>query len=305
VIYLVTTLLPFTISIVMLVVSFNIDWERFFQQHFAVSLLIVVFGYHYMVYGKSVRMNWLLGIQLSDRHTALCSLLYDLMPSATARKFMLQRQVHHEVLNLSIETSPPSMSCSQEEYAHAVVLCSDLVEFTPLSELLKPEQVMILLHELWTVTDSLVEECAFRSRDVVDYIPPFKMDTIGDAYIVVKMLPNTEESKYQALVEIITLARMIMRAVDDFSTVKAPLLLGLPPGKVKMRMGLAFDTIVAGVLGYLQPRFHVYGKALKKATVLESTSKMGCLHVCEETRKCVKELKGKAVICLLHSSSDL
>uniref|UniRef100_A0A7S0QTU0 Guanylate cyclase domain-containing protein n=1 Tax=Pyramimonas obovata TaxID=1411642 RepID=A0A7S0QTU0_9CHLO len=107
---------------------------------------------------------------------------------------------------------------------------------------------------------------------------PYKMDTVGDAYIVVQAIPANSSlaCRRKALHNMFKVTLAIQQSVEEYSALG---LHGLEPGQIKIRLGMCIGSIIAGVMGLLKPRYHVYGAALRTAQQLESKSLPGHMRV--------------------------
>jgi class 3 adenylate cyclase len=47
---------------------------------------------------------------------------------------------------------------------------------------------------------------------------------------------------------------------------------------LRCRIGIAVGAVICGVLGHLQPRFHVLGSGIRAAEKLEQTGRPDCVH---------------------------
>jgi len=282
---------------------------------------LVVMTFYRHLHCHTSRAIWKLGIKLREDNFHMENLLLDLMPSSEARKFMLTRYIrigtwcNNSSLSFKLDTNP--VVCCLDSTSLACVLSSDLVGFTSLCAGLRAQQVVMFLHDLWCIMDSVVIKHQSNSLDVLQIsngsdasyalnLRPFKMDTIGDAYVIVLKLPDSVKvTKTKAVSELMLMASDIMNDVEVYSQTLAPESIGVDSGNINMRMGLALGEAISGVIGYLQPRYHVYGEAIRKAALLESQSYVGCLKVCNSSMSVLPTaLKDSSVFSMIASSDS-
>ena len=107
------------------------------------------------------------------------------------------------------------------------------------------------------------------------------MDTIGDAYIVAGLLPSEGDQTLTPG----CFDRESARVCQDMLDVAAAMIEALAEHRkstgqdVDGRIGVSVGMVVAGVLGRLQPRFHIHGPAMRAAEMLEQTGRVGAAHV--------------------------
>jgi atrial natriuretic peptide receptor A len=95
------------------------------------------------------------------------------------------------------------------------------------------------LNGLYTLFDSIIE-----GFDV------YKVETIGDAYMVVSGLPKQNPNNAREI------ARMSLALLDSVAQFKIP---HLPEKKLELRIGLHTGPCVAGVVGLKMPRYCLFG----------------------------------------------
>ena len=227
---------------------------------------------------------------------------------------MLER--HTWIMGFSTHNNNPSSftwmntSWACQDSNSACVLSIDMVGFTLLSIELGPSELVQLMHSIWCIMDDVVQEddesksnsssSCDGGSDVISH--PIKMDTVGDAYIVVvTMKSQAHHLCVQAATSMLRIAANIAQGIYEYSR-SGPH--NLTPGKVKIRLGMCVDDVVAGVVGFSKPRYHVFGEAVNRAKELESGSSAFHVLVGQEVLKtCSSVLNTQLVdlICKDHN----
>ena len=135
----------------------------------------------------------------------------------------------------------------------ATVFFSDVVGFTKLSSELSPIDVMDMLNEMYSAFDLLVEKHNL-----------YKVETVGDAYMVVAGVPD------DAMMGAAGAERMALFALDAIDACKH--IRAKNKALVCIRAGLASGPVVAGVIGNIMPKFSLFGDTVNTAARMESTS---------------------------------
>ncbi|KAJ0062132.1 hypothetical protein NL108_015710, partial [Boleophthalmus pectinirostris] len=159
------------------------------------------------------------------------------------------------------------------EYFDEVTLYfSDIVGFTTISALSEPIEVVDLLNDLYTCFDAII-----GSHDV------YKVETIGDAYMVASGVPNRNGNRHAA--EMANMSLDILHCIGTFK------MRHMPELKVRIRIGLHSGPVVAGVVGLTMPRYCLFGDTVNTASRMESTGLPYRIHVNQSTVDVLKSLK--------------
>uniref|UniRef100_A0A8C2A223 Atrial natriuretic peptide receptor 1 n=1 Tax=Cyprinus carpio TaxID=7962 RepID=A0A8C2A223_CYPCA len=123
-----------------------------------------------------------------------------------------------------------------EAFDSVTIYFSDIVGFTALSAESTPLQVVTLLNDLYTCFDA-----------IIDNFDVYKVETIGDAYMVVSGLPVRNGKLHGR-----EIARMSLALLEAVKTFK---IRHRPDEQLKLRIGIHSGPVCAGVVGLKMPRF--------------------------------------------------
>jgi adenylate cyclase len=154
-----------------------------------------------------------------------------------------------------------------DQFAAASILFADVVDFTPLSDLLQPADVVGLLDHLFTHFDLLAEHYGVE-----------KIKTIGDSYMVAAGVPTprTDHARVMALMALDM--REAMRSEDGVGH------LGL-----ELRIGVNSGPVVAGVIGRKRFLYDLWGDAVNMASRMESHGTPGEIQVTRATYELLRD----------------
>lgn len=154
-------------------------------------------------------------------------------------------------------------------YEHVCLLYSDIEGFTDMSSSMRAEDLILLLSKIYSAFDRHL-----AIRDV------YKIDTIGDAYVVTTGIPHSHDQFIEAE-NIVKMAVDMLREISNFRT---------PEGRpIRMRIGIHSGVVQGGVIGLSGVRFNIWGKDAIVCNKLESNGKPNAIHISEVTRAFLPE----------------
>ncbi|XP_039308275.1 retinal guanylyl cyclase 2 isoform X2 [Solenopsis invicta] len=181
-------------------------------------------------------------------------LLNRMLPSSVAEKLKL------------------GMPVDPEEFREVTIYFSDIVGFTTISARSTPFQVVDLLNDLYTCFD-----------DTINAYTVYKVETIGDAYMVVGGCPVRIPDH---ATQIATMALDLLHQSGKFK------LKHLPDTPLRLRIGLHTGPCCAGVVGLTMPRYCLFGDTVNTASRMESTGAPWRIHLSQATKDRLTQVGG-------------
>ncbi|NWR60231.1 ANPRA protein, partial [Bucorvus abyssinicus] len=165
-----------------------------------------------------------------------------------------------------------------QSYLSATIFFSDIVGFTQLSSSSTPYQVVDLLNKLYTTFD-----------EIIDNYDVYKVETIGDAYMVVSGVP-----KENGILHAGEIASMALDLLDVSKTFKIP---HKPNTLLKIRAGIHSGAVVAGVVGTKMPRYCLFGDTVNTASRMESTSEALKIQCSSSAYQLLEQIGEYVLVC--------
>jgi guanylate cyclase len=148
-----------------------------------------------------------------------------------------------------------------DQFESASILFADVVDFTPWSERLPPDEVVGYLDHLFSHFDELAERHGLE-----------KIKTIGDCYMVAAGVPTPRPDHARAL------ALMALDMIEAMGSADEVAALGL-----ELRVGINSGPVVAGVIGRKRFLYDLWGDAVNTASRMESHGTPGRIQVTRAT----------------------
>jgi class 3 adenylate cyclase len=155
-----------------------------------------------------------------------------------------------------------------DKFDDVTVLFADIVDFTALMSGTAPTELIVLLNNVFSRFDRLVEKHNGE-----------KIKTVGDAYMLAGGLPVLRSDHAENVADI---ALGMQKEVEALSSE-----LHKP---IRVRIGINTGPVVAGVIGEKKFRYDVWGDTVNIASRMESHGVPNCIQV---TQKTYDRLKGK------------
>ncbi|KAJ1173439.1 hypothetical protein NDU88_005274 [Pleurodeles waltl] len=147
-----------------------------------------------------------------------------------------------------------------ELFEEVTIYFSDIVGFTTICKYSMPMEVVDMLNSIYKNFDY-----------ILDHHDVYKVETIGDAYMVASGLPNRNGNHHA-----VDICRMALDILSFMGTFQLQHLPGLP---VWIRIGIHSGPCAAGVVGIKMPRYCLFGDTVNTASRMESTGMPLRIHV--------------------------
>ena len=155
-----------------------------------------------------------------------------------------------------------------DSFAEATVLIADIVGFADLTPAVSPEQLALLLDEIFTSFDGLAKQRGLK-----------KIKTLGNSYMAAAGVPVPSGDHAPQAVHA---ALDMLEALGHFNE--------RSDHSLQVRIGIASGAVVAGVIGKRLYLYDVWGDAVNMASRMESHGVAGRVQVSESTQRRLGEL---------------
>lgn len=208
--------------------------------------------------------------------------LYRKSDSTPSLKSMIESDSGSVITNVSDKCQWNDDETSEvigEDYAAATVLFADIVGFTAWCTPRRAQDTFELLENLFALLDA----------EVMNNPVLFKVETIGDCYMVVAGVPEYDSHHAENCVKFALRCHRIMEAftkniapIIDAPYIKAKR--NIPwTSELSLRIGIHSGPVRAGILRGDKPRFQLFGDTVNTASRMESLGVPGQVHVSGST----------------------
>ena len=152
-------------------------------------------------------------------------------------------------------------------YEEVTVLFTDFVNFTTISELLTPQELVDELHTCFKAFDDIIGNYGIE-----------KIKTIGDAYLAVAGLPNADAQHASNTVNAaLEIRQFIYNRKERMGN-----------RSFDIRIGIHSGSVVAGIVGVKKFAYDIWGDTVNTAARMEQHSMPGQINLSEKTYELVK-----------------
>jgi len=153
-----------------------------------------------------------------------------------------------------------------DHYESASVLFADIVDFTPMSARMSPQELVGLLNDVFTTFDGFVAELGLE-----------KIKTVGDAYMVASGVPGARPDHADAIAELALRIRDHV-AANQFDG-----------HEITLRIGINSGPVVAGIIGTDKFAYDLWGDAVNTASRMESAGVAGSIQLTPATYELIRD----------------
>ncbi|XP_052801340.1 atrial natriuretic peptide receptor 1-like isoform X2 [Mya arenaria] len=188
------------------------------------------------------------------------NLLYRMLPQTVAEELKFGRPI------------------KAEHFDESTLYFSDIVGFTSICSTSTPIEVVNLLNSLYTLFD-----------DIITRYDVYKVETIGDAYMLASGLPKRNGKKH--------IQDVADCALDILASISAFCIPHQPDKRVRIRVGIHSGPVVAGVVGLAMPRYCLFGDTVNTASRMESSGLPMRIHLSSHSKEALDAYPGYHLIC--------
>jgi class 3 adenylate cyclase len=126
--------------------------------------------------------------------------------------------------------------------------------------------------------------------DLTDEHGVYKVETIGDAYMVAAGHLSTETDPVETVRKVLSFASHMLKIVNEElpESIKS----GSDSERLEIRIGVHCGQAHTGVVGTKMPRFCFFGDTINTASRMESTSYPSCIQVSDSVYDIAKGMGG-------------
>lgn len=188
-------------------------------------------------------------------------------------KTNIKLELLKKILPFNLDESYISKMPVTTHYTNISIFFSDIVNYTVLAKTYNEQIIFNLLNDIYTLFDTIVDK----------YHHLQKIETIGDAYMIVGDLYNLKTDKHvmpEIIKEIILVG---IEFIQNIKNIKTPN--GSP---LSIRIGIDIGNVVVGILGNGIPRLCVVGNSVNVAARLQTCAEPDTIQISENIYNFIK-----------------
>jgi class 3 adenylate cyclase len=208
-------------------------------------------------------------------------ILNDLNKFIPENKLVLQVELLKKLLPFGLENEYINNAHENEianatAYKHYDMICilfTDIVNYTELAKKYDDKIIFQLLNSIYVKFDNIIKK----------YLHLQKVETIGDAYMVVGDIYRTKNNHKIVIEEIILLS---FDFLNEIKTIKTP-----DDNLLSIRIGINMGNVSIGILGNEIPRLCVVGNTVNIAARLQSTADVDTIQMSTHIYEQLEEIE--------------
>jgi class 3 adenylate cyclase len=174
-------------------------------------------------------------------------------------KSMIEHELLKKILPLNldkdyIDDSNTKSNSNAKQFNMICILFTDIVNYTELAKKYNDTIIFELLHTIYNKFDNMIKK----------YPHLQKIETIGDAYMVVGDIFRDELNHKIVIKEMMEFA---LEIIKEIKLIKTP-----DKNPLSIRIGINMGNVSIGILGNEIPRLCIVGNAVNVASRLQSTA---------------------------------
>jgi len=186
----------------------------------------------------------------------------------------LKLELLKKILPLELEDRYLTNSKEYKTYEYVCVLFTDIVSYTELAKAYPDDVIYKMLNDIYTRFDDIV----------LRYGNLQKIETIGDAYMVVGDIFSNEVVDNGAHKRVRSIILMAMEFMNEIRNVKSP-----NNKPLQLRIGINIGKVIVGILGVEIPRLCVIGNTVNVAARLQTTADPGTIQISRHVYEIAQE----------------
>eukprot|EP00980_Cylindrotheca_fusiformis_P000969 scaffold265_cov131-Cylindrotheca_fusiformis.AAC.4 len=261
--------------------------EKRFETHnraIYTSVVVVIFSFTVLVFLLYDFVVGRLQRKVMDRINKQDMIVANVFPSAIRdRLYQAQGNALEQNQMASESTEVAGFASDRGEmgaapladlFPNTSIVFADMAGFTAWSSAREPQQVFILLENIYGALDQIANRLAI-----------FKVETVGDCYVAAAGLPDPMENH---AVVACTFAREALTKMKEI-THQLEVSLGPDTAALDLRIGIHSGQVTAGVLRGERSRFQLFGDTMNTASRMESSGERDHIQVTQATADLLKE----------------
>ena len=212
-------------------------------------------------YIKNIKKHFLLGIP-ENKDFLKKELLQKLLPFDFDIQY-IENTIIDSTSDVNVNTKQYNMIC---------ILFTDIVNYTELAKQYNDKTIFQLLNKIYNKFDNIKKKYAHLQ----------KVETIGDAYMIVGDIFRKQNNHKIVIKEIILIA---IEFIKEIKTIKTPDNIPL-----SIRIGINMGNVSIGILGNEIPRLCVVGNAVNVAARLQSTADIDTIQMSRHIYEQLEEI---------------